>query len=119
MTRDDLRILERALEILSAESRWNRKDDRVCPAGATSWSLYCALHDACVQVLGRYEHRRVALQEVRFAIEEVTRGRRFQHRMMDFNNLPSTTLADVRGVIDIARRRVVERLAAPGSPAPD
>jgi hypothetical protein len=110
VSKEDLRILERAREILSNASKWNRKDNRECRAEATTWSIYCALHDASLEVLGRYEHRRVALQEVRFAIEEVTNGRRFQHRLMDFNNLPSTTLADIHEVLAIARRRVAERL---------
>ena len=40
---------------------------------------------ACIDVLGKYDHRRVALQEARFAVEEATRGRDFEHRLRDFN----------------------------------
>ena len=47
---------------------------------------------ACIDVLGNYDHRRVALQEVRFAVEDATRGQDFEHRLRDFNNLPQTTL---------------------------
>jgi len=56
------------------------------------------------------DHRRVALQEVRFAIEEVSGGREFEHRLMDFNNLAETSIGDVRKVLAIARSRVAERL---------
>jgi hypothetical protein len=63
-----------------------------------------------VEVLGEYEHRRAALQEVRFAIEEVAKGREFEHRLMDFNNLPETRLADVHRVLDVAAARVRARL---------
>ncbi|HKE17030.1 MAG TPA: hypothetical protein VKB80_19285 [Kofleriaceae bacterium] len=118
MTMEDLLILDGAMRILADGSRWNRHDNRECPAGAVKWSLFCALHDASLQVLGTYEHRRVALQEVRFAIEEVARGREFRHRLMDFNNLPSTSLADVRRVLAIARRRVAERLGPEREPPP-
>jgi hypothetical protein len=105
----DLQILTRAEEILSDESRWDRHDTRTCQPAATSRSLFCALQEASVDVLGAYDHRRAALQEVRFAIEEVAK-RDFEHRLMDFNNLPTTTFADVRRVLAIAKERVRGRL---------
>ncbi|MGN6512544.1 MAG: hypothetical protein ACTHKZ_03095 [Lysobacteraceae bacterium] len=58
----------------------------------------------------------MALQEVRFAIEDVA-GRDFEHRLMDFNNLPETSFQDVKRVIAIARERVSARLPQ-ASPAP-
>ncbi len=39
-------------------------------------------------------------------------GREYEHRLRDFNNDPTTTLADVRGVIATARDRVASRLLA-------
>ena len=106
----DVAILKRADEILADESRWNRHDDRNCDPTATTWSLFCALQKACVEVLGSYDHRRVALQEVRFAIEDVAPHQEFQHRLMDFNNLPSTQFADVKKVLAIALERVQKRM---------
>jgi hypothetical protein len=61
-------------------------------------------------VLGSYDHRRAALQEVRFAVEDATRGRDFEHRLRDFNNLPETRLADVKRVLQVAKTRVTARL---------
>lgn len=106
---NDLRILDRADAILSDASKWNRHDTRECDPNATTWSLFCALQKANVEVLGTYDHRRAALQEVRFAIEEVAH-RDFEHRLMDFNNLPETKFEDVRKVIAIARAKVQLRL---------
>src|SRR4051812_9567746 len=63
---EDVQILELADQLLSSELLWNRVDTRECSPQATQFSLFCALHEACVQVLGKYEHRRAALQEVRF-----------------------------------------------------
>jgi hypothetical protein len=80
-------------------------------------SLYCALQRASADVYGSHDpykvadHRRVALQEVRFAVEEATRGRELNHRLMDFNNLPETTLADIRHVLAQATARVRARLS--------
>lgn len=112
VTGDDLIILLRANELLKDESVWNRNDDRICDDDERTGkrSLFCALQKACIEVLGKYEHRRVALQEVRFAVEEATVGRNFEHRMKDFNNLPETRLVDVKKVIQVATDRVKSRL---------
>src|SRR5262245_53332415 len=110
VTAADLRILQRADEILSEPSKWDRHDDRVCSPEDRTWSLYCALQKACIEVLGEYQHRRVALQEVRFAVEEATKGMELEHRLMDFNNLPSTRFEDVKKVLATAMERVKARL---------
>jgi hypothetical protein len=107
---DDVRILQRADEILSDETRWNRQDDRTCEPEDTTWSLFCALQKASIEVLGKYDHRRAALQEVRFAIEDVTNGREFEHRLMDYNNLPETQFQDIKQVLKMATDRVTARL---------
>ena len=44
-------------------------------------------------------------------MEEATRGRELNHRLMDFNNLPETTLADVQRVVAQATARVRARLS--------
>ena len=112
VTNEDLRILTRADEILRDESVWNRQDDRECDDDNArgDWSLFCALEKASVEVLGQYDHRRVALQEVRFAVEDATRGRPFEHRLMDFNNLPETRFEDVKRVLQVSTARVATRL---------
>jgi hypothetical protein len=110
VTEEDLRILVRANQILSSPAVWNRHDTRECHDSDKTWSLFCALEKASREVLKEYRHREVALQEVRFAIEDVTDGREFQHRLMDYNNLPDTQLADVKRVLTIATHRVRVRL---------
>jgi len=113
VTVEDQQILLRASELLASESAWNRSDDRHCDddEAAGKRSLFCALQAASIEVLGSYDHRRVALQEVRFAIEEATRGKELEHRLMDFNNDPQTSLDDVKEVLAVALSRVRERLA--------
>ena len=112
VTNDDLRILLKTSELLSDESVWNRKDDRECDDDEATGkrSLFCALQKACIEVLGAYDHRRAALQEVRFAVEDATRGQDFEHRLRDFNNLPTTQLADIKRVLQVATDRVKSRL---------
>ena len=73
VTKADLQIVKRAREILNSESKWNRADNRICPAEAKTFSLYCALQMATVEVGGKAEHRGAALQEARFVIDEIAR----------------------------------------------
>jgi hypothetical protein len=115
VTSDDLRILVKTDELLKDESVWNRKDDRECDDDEATGkrSLFCALQKACIDVLGAYDHRRVALQEVRFAVEDATRGQDFEHRLRDFNNLPATRLTDIKRVLRVATDRVRSRLKNP------
>jgi len=112
VTKEDLLILQRAAHLLETEAVWNRKDDRECEDDETSGrrSLFCALQKACIDVLGKYDHRRAALQEVRFAVEDATRGQAFEHRLRDFNNLPQTALADVHRILQVAMARLQSRL---------
>src|SRR5262245_45989024 len=113
VTKEDLLILQRADKILSGEEVWNRKDTRVCKPEDKTWSLFCALQKASVEVLGSYDHRRVALQEVRFIIEEVAKGKDLGgHRLMGYNNLPSTQFKDIKKVLKMANDRVAARLNA-------
>ena len=108
----DLQILEGADALLADEASWNRSDDKQCEDDDNSrkWSLYCAIEAACRDIVGTCEHTRVASQEVRFAIEEVARGKNFEGRLMGFNNLPETRFEDIKHVLRVARERVQERL---------
>jgi hypothetical protein len=109
---DDLAIIVRAQTLLREASAWNRADDRECKDDEATGkrSLFCALQKACIDVLGAYDHRRAALQEVRFAVEDATREQEFEHRLRDFNNLPTTRLADVQRILAVAKERIGERL---------
>lgn len=112
VTEDDLRILTRTVEMLQQDTAWNRKDDRQCADDERQgkWSLYCALNKASTEVLGKYRHRRAAIQQVRLAIKETTPGREYQHRLADYNNDALTTLPDVKRVLNIALERVRHEL---------
>jgi hypothetical protein len=106
----DVMILDSANTLLSSESVWDRADDRKCEPQDEAFSLFCSLYFGSMNTIGEYQHRRTALQEVRFAIEDATGGREFEHRMRDFNNLPETSLSDVKAIIHTASERVQSRL---------
>jgi esterase/lipase len=113
VTHADLFILRRAAELLADQTRWNRNDTRDCKPDAKAWSLFCALHDASIYVLGEHQHRRVALQEARLVIEEMAEKSKLGgHRLTGFNNLAETSFADVKRVLATATGRVEARLRA-------
>jgi hypothetical protein len=105
----DFRILSRARELLSRPSVWNRRDERACEddLAANSWSLFCALYQASIDVAGKYLHRRPVLSEARAAVDELTKDEDFDHPLRDFNN--STTFASVQIVFERTRARLDAR----------
>ncbi|HEY4130512.1 MAG TPA: hypothetical protein VGM50_07830 [Gemmatimonadaceae bacterium] len=102
----DREIVKRADALLSSDAVWNRADDRKCPPEATTWSIYCALEHATREVTGGFHHRRPALELVRVLVEDRTKGRNYNHRLMDYNNDPTTHLADVRSLFADALARI-------------
>lgn len=115
VTKIDLQIAKRAREILNSESKWNRADNRICPAEAKTVSLYCALQMATVEVGGKAEHRGAALQEARFVIDEIARDRNYEHRLMNYNNDPTTTFSDIQEVLRITESLISLRLKTNGN----
>ena len=75
-------------------------------ATATTWSIYCAVERPQIEVAGGFHHRRPAGELVREIVDERTKGRNYHHRMMDYNNDPTTTLADVRSLFTEALARI-------------
>jgi hypothetical protein len=69
------------------------------------------LQKASNDVLGEFQLRRPALEEVRGVVEEVA-GQTLDRRLIDFNNLPSTSFEDLHLVLDISIQRVQARLDA-------
>jgi len=112
VTNADLQIAKRAREILNSPAVWNRADNRECPAGARTFSLYCALAVATTEISGKAEHRGAALQEARFVIDEIAVNRNYEHRLMNYNNDSTTTFADIQEVLRIVESLITMRLKA-------
>ena len=111
VTKDDVRIVQRAREILDSPAKWNRADNRICPAEAKTFSLYCALEKATDEVSGNFKHRGAAMQEARFAVEEIApNAKSYEHRLMGYNNDPATTFAGIQRVFRLTENRIAERL---------
>ena len=111
VSKDDIRIVRRAREILNSPANWNRTDNRECPATQTTYSLYCALEKATEEISNNFEHRGAAMQQARFVIDEdLAKNNHYKHRLMDYNNDPKTTFADVQRFFDLLEQRIQKRL---------
>ena len=102
----DRQILERAAVIITSDSVWNRADNRKCPPSATTWSIYCAVERAEVEVTGGFHHRRPAMELVREIVDERTARKTYQHRLMGYNNDSATHLEDVKSLFAEAIARI-------------
>jgi len=109
-TADDIRIIQRALALVSNETVWNKEDNRICEPNPQKWSVFCALTQATVEVSGGVHYRQPALQMVREVLNEVGGNRLKKHRLMDYNNHPDTTLADIHNLLHTAQTRLEQRL---------
>lgn len=95
----DIDILEYVLTTIPAdEGNWNREDDRICDRSRLddSWTLFCALHKATLDIAGEYIHWQPALHMVRRKIVLSAHDRIDHHILMDYNNHPDTTLVEIR-----------------------
>jgi hypothetical protein len=110
-SKSDLDILDRALSLLNQGSNWSRSDNRVCDNSTYPyrWSLFCALHQASIDVDGEYRHLRPAIQAVRQAIEQATAGRKFSHMLQDFNK-EAQTFSEIAGVLNRAKQIISEKI---------
>jgi hypothetical protein len=118
VTKDDLTIAKRAREILSSPEKWNRADTRVCPKDEKTFSLYCALEKATDEVTANFQHRGAAMQEARFIVDDLTKNKDYEHRLMGYNNDPTTTFADIQKVFDLLEARITKRLETEPAASP-
>ena len=105
-TEDDIAILRTAMADLDRIAQWNRQEVQSCSGSSgANTGLFCLLYAAVEARMGRYHHRQPALELVRAVIFERWRDRITSHQLVDFNNHPATTKADVRTVLQVALER--------------
>jgi len=110
VSEDDLEILQETRLLLAEESHWARNEETQCDLEAEAFTLFCALQKASFDVAEDFLLRRPALEEVRYAIDEISPE--LDRRLIDFNNLETTDLAKIHLVIDMALERLQVRLGA-------
>jgi hypothetical protein len=106
----DIAIVARARELLSDGRSWNRRDDRVCDNSGYPyrWSLFCALHQASIEIGSQYEHLRPVMKSVRQAITDRHPNRKFAHTLRDFNNNAAEFRA-ISSILDEANALLIKQ----------
>lgn len=111
--KDDLVIVDSAKGMLNSPAKWNRVDTDAheCTPTTTTFTLYCALETATTKVSGSFKHRDSAMQEARFLIEsDFEKGKHYQHRLLDYNNDPDVSFADIQRFFDLLKTRIEQRI---------
>ncbi len=106
----DIQVLDIAKDFLNGGQSWNRADNRICPENAVAVSLYCALLRASEQVMGKPYHRQPAMQVIREIIGDRWPDRYSNHRLMEFNNHPSTRFTELEELFELARVQIRESM---------
>jgi len=102
-----MKVLEKSINYLSFEDTWNKNDDRNCEDDFSnrSYSLYCALHQSQLDITGKYKHRGLVMKSIRKVLRSKV-YQRYPHIIRDYNNLESTSLENIKGVIKEAMRLI-------------
>ena len=108
-TERDLRIAERALELLSRPGAWNPKDAGGCPQTADRYSLRCAIGQSLRDVIGRplsMNTREATGIEVRYSAWSRLGDAGPGDALTRYNNHPGNTAADVISLLGEVRDRI-------------
>lgn len=110
--KSDLDIIQKTKALLSTPDQWHQNDDRDCEDDSDngSYSLFCALQAASIEVEGSYNHRNAVMQLVRHQINEYYPGRKWAHRLRDFNNMAETTYEKIRAFLEQAEQTISQAL---------
>lgn len=112
VTEDDLKIIQIAKRLLSEEKYWNNEGDRKCTDDLANkkYSLYCALRISSLEIEEKYNHRNAVLQKLRHLIEEKYPNKKWNHRLMDFNNMEETNYEDIVNILNEIEHSFIQEL---------
>jgi hypothetical protein len=105
-TVDDLEIIEGAMGILNHEIVWDRSANRRCRSGTTTWTLYCALRDATVEVTGEFHEYQPAMVITRAVIKQVFREMQFEQPIIQYNTYEDAILIEMHRLLTMATTRI-------------
>jgi hypothetical protein len=108
-TATDIAILKRVGALLESEAKWDRQSTQKCAPGAATLGLYCAFERASIELTGKFDHDGAALNAVRDEISANAPNRdKYQARLVDYNNDPTVSLADVQKMLQAAEESLVK-----------
>ena len=112
VTTTDLKIIRKAKDLLKGEKSWHKNDDRDCEDDIEngSYSLFCALKSASIEMEGGYNHRNAIMQKIRHTIVQMYPDKEWEHRLKDFNNMPETDFDVLMDLLNRVESEVVKEL---------
>jgi len=112
----DLRIVRRAADLVNSPAKWSRNDTGTCPGEAKAYSVRCALEKATSDIS---PEERIPMHEARELVDAIA-PKKYSSRLIEFNNDPDTTFADVQAFFRFLGNRVSKQITTkPGVAAND
>ncbi len=110
---EDLRILDRAEQLMAGGRSWCKECDQYCNSISYPfrWSLFCALHQASMEMQNEYLNQRPVMQAIRLAIAQQHPGKEWDDALNEFNLIASDYSA-VKAIIAEAREMLMLRIAS-------
>jgi hypothetical protein len=110
----DTMIVSRAAQLISTLNVWSRQDsdtgtDSGRPRSASNFSIRCALRQASYDVTGEYGGDGVLMRTARQLIDSLPH-RKYDARLIDYNNDPVRTLDDVREYFRLLKAILAKRM---------
>lgn len=112
---EDIRIIEKAIELLSAPAAWNSQDALgSCASEADNYSIRCAMVKATEEVTGRTPRGRQnvppVLLDLVFTITARSQGQQPGNVLITYNNDPKTSAEDMISMLEVVRKRIQKDL---------
>ena len=109
ITAVDIRVVDRARAILGSPNVWDRHGTQQCAAGQKTVSIFCALERASEEITGDFDEVSPVMREARGVVDFVA-AKTYEARLVDYNNDPATTFANVQTLFRILRNRLSRRV---------
>jgi len=103
---EDLRIVQRAQQILASPDVWDRRETQTCAPDARVFGIYCALLRAVAEVTGEASDAGDVFHDARQTVAFIA-PQSYDARLVGYNNDPTTTFADIQAFFRILRNRIV------------
>jgi hypothetical protein len=115
VTQADIEIVRRVEAILDSPTKWDRASTDHCQPTAKTFGLYCAFEAASMAVAGKFDDDEAAINETRlFITNTAPNAPKYQARLIDYNNDPTVTLADVQRLLKMVEINLEKRAVLQG-----
>lgn len=105
----DIAVVDRARDILGTPDKWNKADGQNCPADQRTLGIFCAVKRASEETIGEWNEAGPVMREARQLVDSLAR-KHYNARLVDFNNDPDVSFADLQTFFRILRERLTKRL---------